>query len=104
MSGPVLSEEDVARALSAPDGPAWEVAGGQLVKSVSCGDFVGALAFVNEVGRLAEEANHHPDIDIRYSRVTLALMTHDAGGITGQDLELARAIDGVVPDARPAGG
>ena len=95
----MLSEEEVARALAAPDGPAWELVGGKLVKSVSCGDFRQALAFVNEVGRLAEEANHHPDIDIRYSRVTLAVMTHDAGGITAKDLDLARAIDAVAPAA-----
>ena len=48
-----------------------------------------------EVGRLAEEANHHPDIDIRYNRVTLALVTHDSGGITRLDLDLAQAIDGI---------
>ncbi len=98
MTDDVLSEDAIQRALGAPDGLRWELAGGQLVTSVACGDFRGALAFVNEVGRLAEEANHHPDIDIRYSRVTLALVTHDAGGITGRDLELARAIDGVRPD------
>jgi 4a-hydroxytetrahydrobiopterin dehydratase len=56
---------------------------------------MGALAFVAAVGQLAEEANHHPDIDIRYNRVTLALVTHDSGGITRLDIELARAIDGV---------
>ena len=58
-----------------------------------CDDFVAALAFVGDVGRLAEEADHHPDIDIRYDRVTLALMTHDSDGITQADLDLARAID-----------
>jgi 4a-hydroxytetrahydrobiopterin dehydratase len=47
------------------------------------------------VGQLAEEADHHPDIDIRYNRVTLALVTHDSGGITQLDIDLARAIDGV---------
>jgi 4a-hydroxytetrahydrobiopterin dehydratase len=97
MSESVLSDDEVVRALRAPDGPAWELVDGQLVKSVSCSDFVRALAFVNDVGRLAEEANHHPDIDIRYSRVTLALMTHSAGGITAKDLELARAIDAIAP-------
>ena len=78
--------------------------GGKLIKTVVCDDFVAALAFVDEVGRLAEEANHHPDIDIRYNRVTLALMTHDAGGITQADLDLARAIDRrLTPVGRPAG-
>ena len=56
---------------------------------------MGALALVNAVGELAEQANHHPDIDIRYDRVTLALVTHDSGGITQLDIDLARAIDGV---------
>ena len=50
-------------------------------------------------GRLAEEQNHHPDIDIRYNRVTLALVTHDSGGITQLDIELARAIDAIAPQA-----
>ena len=60
-----------------------------------------ALSFVAEVGRLAEEANHHPDIDIRYNRVTLALVTHDSGGITQLDIDLARAIDDL--SAGPSG-
>ena len=68
---------------------------GKLVKVVECAGFVGSLAYVGAVGELAEEANHHPDIDIRYNRVTLALITHDSGGITQLDLDLARAIDAV---------
>ncbi len=93
MKQPVLSEDDLQAALLAADRPHWELMGGKLVKSVTCRDFVEALSFVAEVGRLAEEANHHPDIDIRYSRVTLALVTHDSGGITQLDIDLARAID-----------
>ena len=81
--------------LEAPDGPDWELLGGKLVKMVECASFPGALDFVGEVGRLAEAANHHPDIDIRYRKVTLALVTHDAGGITRNDLDLAKQIDGV---------
>jgi 4a-hydroxytetrahydrobiopterin dehydratase len=98
---PLLNESDVAAALAPPDGPRWELAGGRLVTSVLCDGFVGALAFVNAVGQLAEEANHHPDIDIRYNRVTLALVTHDSGGITQLDIDLARAIDGVSSGVRP---
>ena len=93
MARPVLSEADVIAALSAEDGPAWHLIAGKLIKTVVCDDFVSALAFVGEVGRLAEEADHHPDIDIRYDRVTLALMTHDSDGITQADLDLAQAID-----------
>ena len=63
------------------------------MKVVECASFPGALDFVVAVGRLAEEADHHPDIDIRWRTVRLALVTHDAGGITELDLALARAVD-----------
>ncbi len=56
-------------------------------------DFVKAMAFVNQVARLAERACHHPDIDIRWNRVTLRLSTHDAGGLTEKDFDLARKCD-----------
>jgi 4a-hydroxytetrahydrobiopterin dehydratase len=56
-------------------------------------DFVGAMKFVNAVATLAEEAQHHPDIDVRWNRVTLALSTHDAGGLTEKDFTLARQCD-----------
>ncbi len=88
-------------AMAAPDRPAWELVGGKLVKTVDCGSFAAALEFVMAVGRLAEEADHHPDIDIRYRRVTLALVTHDADGVTVLDLDLARAIDAL--PVRPPG-
>ena len=64
-----------------------------LVKVVRRGDFAGALAFVNAVGALAEAADHHPDIDIRWDTVTLRLTTHSAGGLTAKDLQLAAQID-----------
>jgi 4a-hydroxytetrahydrobiopterin dehydratase len=95
MKQPVLSEDALGAALSAADGPRWELAGGKLVKTVVCTDFVGAVVFVGAVGKLAEGMNHHPDIDIRYNRVTLALITHDSGGITQLDVDLARAVDAV---------
>jgi 4a-hydroxytetrahydrobiopterin dehydratase len=95
MKQPVLSESAVEAAMSASDGPHWDLAGGRLTKTVTCDSFLGALAFVGAVGRLAEEANHHPDIDIRYRRVTMALTTHDSGGLTQLDIDLARAIDKV---------
>jgi 4a-hydroxytetrahydrobiopterin dehydratase len=93
MARPVLGDAQVVAALASPDGPDWELAEGRLTKTVVLGDFVGSLAFVNQVGRLAEAADHHPDIDIRYNRVILSLMTHDSNGITQHDLDLARAID-----------
>ena len=86
-----LDESGVAAALR--QAPGWERAGAEIKRSYRFGDFREALAFVNRVGELAERAGHHPDIDIRYNTVTLALSTHDAGGLTAKDFELARAID-----------
>jgi len=71
----------------------WHREGKEIVRVVEREDFAAALAFVNEVGLLAEGANHHPDIDIRWNRVTLRLSTHSQGGITDKDLTLAAAID-----------
>ena len=88
-----LDAEAVAAALAAPDAPAWDLVDGQLVKVVTCASFPAALDFVVAVGGLAEQADHHPDIDIRWRTVRLALVTHDAGGITELDFSLARAID-----------
>ena len=75
------------------DGIAWERQGDELVKTRRGKDFADALAYVNAVGALAEEMNHHPDIDIRWNVVTLRLTTHSEGGITRLDLDLARRID-----------
>jgi 4a-hydroxytetrahydrobiopterin dehydratase len=73
----------------------WERDGDSIVRVVKKKDFAEALAFVNTVGALAEQAQHHPDIDIRWNTVTLRLSTHSAGGLTDQDLSLATAIDGL---------
>jgi 4a-hydroxytetrahydrobiopterin dehydratase len=75
--------------------PDWKLEGGQLVRTFDFKDFAAAMAFVNRVAELAEGANHHPDIDIRYNRVKLALVSHDAGGITDRDAGLARQISGI---------
>jgi 4a-hydroxytetrahydrobiopterin dehydratase len=71
----------------------WGREGGEIVKVWSGKDFAQALAFVNAVGQVAEEANHHPDIDIRWNRVTLRLATHSVGGVTEKDLDLAARVD-----------
>jgi 4a-hydroxytetrahydrobiopterin dehydratase len=73
----------------------WKSEGDELVKVVTRKDFRDALAFVNQVGELAEEANHHPDIDIRWNTVVLRLSTHSAGGVTDKDHALAARIDGL---------
>ena len=75
--------------------PQWQIEGGELARTFLFKDFSAALAFTNRVGALAEAAGHHPDIDIRYNRVRLALVTHDAGGLTELDFRLAADADGV---------
>jgi len=69
--------------------PEWAIENGMLVRFWTFNDFSEAMAFVNRVAKLAEQAAHHPDIDIRYNRVKLALVSHDAGGITPRDAEIA---------------
>jgi 4a-hydroxytetrahydrobiopterin dehydratase len=69
--------------------PGWQINANELVRTFQFQDFRQALSFVNKVGELAEEAGHHPDIDIRYNRVRLGLTTHDAGGMTEKDFDLA---------------
>jgi 4a-hydroxytetrahydrobiopterin dehydratase len=69
--------------------PGWQIEAGELVRTFQFKDFRAALHFVNQVGEAAEAAGHHPDIDIRYNRVRLALVTHDAGGLTTKDFDLA---------------
>jgi 4a-hydroxytetrahydrobiopterin dehydratase len=95
MREPPLTADELNAALTGPDGPRWQLENGALTKTVACGTFVGSLAFVASVGELAEAADHHPDIDIRYATVILRLVTHDSGGITRLDLDLARAIDAI---------
>ncbi len=73
--------------------PSWKLQGGKLVREWTFNDFVEAMQFVNRVAVVAEAAGHHPDIDIRYNRVLLGLISHDAGGITGRDTAMASRID-----------
>jgi 4a-hydroxytetrahydrobiopterin dehydratase len=88
-----LSEDDVRRELAGLEG--WAVEHGELVRSWKFADFAEAMGFVNRVGAAAESAKHHPDIDIRYNRVRLGLVTHDSGGITLKDVGMAREINGL---------
>ncbi len=74
----------------------WKIEGGELVRTFNFKDFRESLAFVNRVGELAEAAGHHPDIDIRYNRVRLALVSHDAGGLTVKDFAVAAGADRLV--------
>jgi 4a-hydroxytetrahydrobiopterin dehydratase len=90
---PEVLDEGAVDAALADRGIAWGREGSELVKVVRRKGFVGALEFVNQVGALAETADHHPDIDIRWDTVTLRLSTHSAGGLTDKDLSLAAEID-----------
>ncbi len=72
---------------------AWAREGDKLVKTVQKRDFAEAMAFVNAVAAVAEEVDHHPDITIRWNRVTLELTSHDSGGVTDRDLALAERLD-----------
>lgn len=86
-----LSADEVQARLSKLSG--WQIQSGQLVKTFHFKSFRGSLDFVNRVGELAEQAGHHPDIDIRYNQVRLSLVTHDAGGLTAKDFDLAAQAD-----------
>jgi len=82
-----LSEQEISDLLRKY--PDWAIENGTLVRFWTFNGFVEAIAFVNRVARLAEQLNHHPDIDIRYNRVKLALVSHDAGGLTARDAQMA---------------
>ena len=76
--------------------PGWRVEQNALTKDYRFSTFPDGIAFVNRVADLAEEQGHHPDIDIRYSTVTIRLSTHSEGGVTERDVQLARKIDGML--------
>ena len=71
----------------------WKLEGEEIVRALQFPDFPAAIQFVNKVAEKAEAAGHHPDIDIRYNKVRLALVSHDAGGLTNADFHMAAAID-----------
>lgn len=86
-----LKEQELQNAVAHL--PQWKLEEGKLVRDWRFPDFVAAMEFVNRVASLAEAAGHHPDIDIRYNRVRLALVTHDSGGITAKDADMAASLD-----------
>jgi 4a-hydroxytetrahydrobiopterin dehydratase len=76
--------------------PGWAREGDEIVKTFELPTFPDAIAFVTRIADRAEAANHHPDLDIRYRKVRVALSTHDAGGLTDNDFELAREVEDCV--------
>jgi 4a-hydroxytetrahydrobiopterin dehydratase len=93
MPTPLLSAGQVQSRLKQLKG--WSHPGNAITKTLKLKDFVHAMGFVNSVALLAEGMDHHPDIDIRWNKVTLTLSTHSAGGLTENDFKLAKAIDGL---------
>lgn len=90
-----LTEAQIREGLATLQG--WALKGGlEITKQYTFNDFVEAMRFVNRVAELAEAADHHPDITIRYKRVILVLATHSAGGLTEKDVALARQIEEAV--------
>lgn len=77
--------------------PAWRVEGKELTRTYELPSFLEAIAFVGRVAEAAEREDHHPDIDIRYRKVTLRLTTHDAGGLTFRDPKVAALADEALP-------
>jgi 4a-hydroxytetrahydrobiopterin dehydratase len=89
----LLRDDDIASRL---EGSEWQREGDEIVRELKFEDFAAAMAFVNRVAELAEQANHHPDILVHgWNRVRLSLTNHSAGGLTDADFEMARAIDGL---------
>lgn len=86
-----LSAQQIKAALA--ETPKWRRKGAVIARIYVFEDFPAAIRFVNAVARLAEKAWHHPDIDIRWNLVTLALTTHDEGGLTQMDFDFAKKID-----------
>jgi 4a-hydroxytetrahydrobiopterin dehydratase len=86
-----LNEQELRDAVAALS--QWKLEEGKLVRDWKFADFIAAMEFVDRVAVLAEAAGHHPDIDIRYNRVRLALVTHDAGGITAKDADMAASLN-----------
>ena len=85
-----LTPEQTASELAQT--PGWTISDGQLTRTVTGKDFRDSLLFVNAVGFLAERAGHHPDLSVSWNKVTLSLVTHSEGGLTGSDFVLARQI------------
>jgi len=94
MTAELLSEDRIASALTAV--PDWSRSGAQISRTVTAASFPAAIELVRRVADAAERADHHPDIDIRWRKVTFTLSTHAAGGLTAADFALAEQIDALV--------
>ena len=89
----ILNGSEIQRDLKNLTG--WVKSGDEIKKKFEFKDFIQAMGFVNSIAMLAERANHHPDIDIRWNKVQLVLSTHSEGGITQKDIALAKEIESI---------
>jgi 4a-hydroxytetrahydrobiopterin dehydratase len=97
----LLTDQQIDTALAKQ--PYWRRDGARIVRTVELDTFPQAIEVVDRVAAIAEQADHHPDIDIRWRTLTFRCATHSAGGITGKDIDLAGAIDGILDTfGRPA--
>jgi 4a-hydroxytetrahydrobiopterin dehydratase len=87
----VLTDPEIQQALTSLNG--WQRNGTAIQRVLRFADFKQAMQFVNKIADAAEQANHHPDIDIRYNTVTMALVSHDSGGVTQRDVRMAETIN-----------
>ena len=91
---PALTTQQIGRRLKGV--PNWSQRAQTILRTFQFEGFLESIAFVNRIARKAQKINHHPDIDIRFNKVTLRLTTHDQGGITAKDFFLARQCDAVL--------
>jgi 4a-hydroxytetrahydrobiopterin dehydratase len=87
----LLSDDEIRDRLESLDG--WEREGDAIRKQFQLEDFKGSVDFVNRLTPVAEDMNHHPDLEISWNKVTVRISTHSEGGLTGNDFELASKID-----------
>lgn len=88
----LLTDAEIAEHLAAPELAGWSVAGGALHARYRTGGFAAGLAFVDAIGAVAEELDHHPDLDLRFAAVVVHSTSHDRGGVTRRDVRLARRV------------
>ncbi|MUL40687.1 4a-hydroxytetrahydrobiopterin dehydratase [Streptomonospora sp. PA3] len=94
-----LTQDQITEGLARLDGWEQEREGSAIRRTVEMPDFMSGIHLVTSIAHAAEEAGHHPDIDIRYNRITFHQTTHSSGGLTEADMELAARIDELVSDA-----
>ncbi len=90
----ILEEEELENALKKC--PEWESEKNYITRTIEFEEFMEGIDFVNNCGEIADEAQHHPEIAIKFTKVTLKLTSHDVGGVTDSDIELAQRIDHLV--------